>query len=298
MSASDLMSLMQAPAKSKSGQGGKPLEIPIRQIKRDSKQPRQEFDEQELQQLANSIEREGILEPITVREVGPNSYQIVFGERRWRAAQLAHLKTVPCLLSTKRSTAAQVIENLHRAALSHDEMAGWVEQQLAAGRTQAELARQLAVAESVISDYAKLIRAPECVKEAFREGRCRDLTAIAALVRAHKTAPKRVESLTKQSGTITRQAANELLATASQKPATPSARSGKQMEKNTTGQKNGEAVLHAATISVTVAGKAGQLLLSHTSRKSRKDTEGWVRFGKTVKAVPLAKIQLVTITES
>src|SRR5689334_16299594 len=74
---------------------GNVVETPLAQVKPNPNQPRRDFDQQALLELTQSIEREGIIQPIIVRRMAPNEYQIIAGERRWRAASMAGLATVP-----------------------------------------------------------------------------------------------------------------------------------------------------------------------------------------------------------
>ena len=75
-------------------------EIPLEQIEANPNQPRREFDEEALQELANSINEIGIIQPITLRQVAENKFQIIAGERRWRASQLAGLQAIPAYIRT------------------------------------------------------------------------------------------------------------------------------------------------------------------------------------------------------
>lgn len=164
-------------------------------IKPDADQPRREFSEAELVELADSIKRVGILQPIVVREAIGGEYVILFGERRWRAAQLLKMKEVPCVVRDDLDTAAarsaaQIIENMHRTALSHEEMARWVQSRLADGLTQKEVAAELARPVSVINDYVAWAQMPKEVAQVVAQGRCGDLSAVAELCREHRRDPE------------------------------------------------------------------------------------------------------------
>ncbi|OGT26573.1 MAG: hypothetical protein A3I77_06980 [Gammaproteobacteria bacterium RIFCSPLOWO2_02_FULL_42_14] len=96
-------------------------ELPVDFLARGRYQPRRVFDPQALQELANSIQSQGVIEPIIVRELSASRYEIIAGERRWRAAQLAGLSTVPCVIRDySDASAAQVtlIENIQRENLN------------------------------------------------------------------------------------------------------------------------------------------------------------------------------------
>src|SRR5438105_4222746 len=100
--------------------------VPILQVKPNPKQPRRDFDAQALAELANSIERDGIIQPLVVRKNGPDEYQIIAGERRWRSAQLAGLTEVPVIVreaSDEKVLELAIIENIQREDLNPIELA-------------------------------------------------------------------------------------------------------------------------------------------------------------------------------
>src|SRR5580765_3869640 len=110
-------------------------------------QPRMSFDEQPLQELAASIKEKGVLTPILVRPLGPDAYEIVAGERRWRAAQLAKLHDVPVVvreLSDAESLEFAIIENVQRADLNAvEEATAYQELMQRFGYTQERLASEV-----------------------------------------------------------------------------------------------------------------------------------------------------------
>lgn len=96
-------------------------ELPIEKLKRGSYQPRRLFDPEALQELAESIRSQGLVQPIVVRLTNNNDYEIIAGERRWRAAQLVNLSTVPCIIrqvSDEHAAAIAAIENIQRQDLN------------------------------------------------------------------------------------------------------------------------------------------------------------------------------------
>ena len=101
-------------------------EIEISKIEPNPNQPRREFDETALQELANSIREIGIIQPITLRQVDDDKYQIIAGERRWRASQIAGLATLPAYIRTVEDEGVMemaLVENIHREALNAIEIA-------------------------------------------------------------------------------------------------------------------------------------------------------------------------------
>jgi len=138
-------------------------------------QPRMSFDEQPLQELAASIKEKGVLSPILVRPVGPDRYEIVAGERRWRAAQIAKLHDVPVVvreLADDQALELAIIENVQRADLNAIEEGAAYEELIAKfGRTQEDVAREVGKSRSHVANTIRLLRLPDPVKAWIREGR-------------------------------------------------------------------------------------------------------------------------------
>lgn len=139
-------------------------------------QPRREFDQAALNELANSIKQHGVLQPIfVVRLDGNNKYQIVAGERRWRAAQIAKLNQMPAIVrSMKEQEQLEIslIENIQRVDLSPLEQAMSVyklQQQF--NLSLDEVAAKLGKAPSTISNLSRLLQLPEAAREALRQGK-------------------------------------------------------------------------------------------------------------------------------
>jgi ParB family chromosome partitioning protein len=100
--------------------------LPIEQVTPNQNQPRRDFDEAELLKLAQSIEQEGIIQPILVRKAAPNQYQIIAGERRWRAAKLAGLREIPVIVRAaddQQALELAIVENIQREDLNPIELA-------------------------------------------------------------------------------------------------------------------------------------------------------------------------------
>ncbi len=138
-------------------------------------QPRMTFDEQPLQELAASIREKGVLSPILVRPIGPDRYEIVAGERRWRAAQLAKLHDVPVVireLPDDQALELAIIENVQRADLNAiEEGAAYEELITKFNRTQDDVAREVGKSRSHVANTVRLLRLPDQVKGWIREGK-------------------------------------------------------------------------------------------------------------------------------
>jgi len=149
-------------------------ELPIEMIERNPKQPRMDFDGDELTVLANSIRDKGVLQPILVRSSPehPGQYQIVAGERRWRAAQQAGLKAMPALvkdLDDLETLEIGIIENVQRIDLNpYEEAAGYKALIDRFGRTQEQVAEAVGKSRSHVANALRLLGLPEFVLHALR----------------------------------------------------------------------------------------------------------------------------------
>ncbi len=149
--------------------------LPIAFLQPGKYQPRKSFDEQPLADLAASVKEKGVLSPILVRPVGPDRYEIVAGERRWRAAQLAKLHDVPVVvreLADDQALEIGIIENIQRADLNAmEEGAAYQELITKFHRTQEQVAQQVGKSRSHIANTIRLLQLPEQVKTWVREGK-------------------------------------------------------------------------------------------------------------------------------
>src|SRR4051812_2498056 len=149
--------------------------LPVAFLQPGKYQPRKTFDDQPLADLAASIKEKGVLSPILVRPIGADRYEIVAGERRWRAAQLAHLHDVPVVvreLPDDQALEIAIIENVQRADLNALEEAAAYEELIAKfGRTQEDVAREVGKSRSHVANTIRLLKLPEQVKAWVREGK-------------------------------------------------------------------------------------------------------------------------------
>ena len=148
--------------------------LPIQKLEPNPDQPRKDFDEEALAELAESIRLHGLLQPITVRPLPTGYYQIIAGERRWRACRLADLRDVPVnIIDADDKTAAQLalIENLQREDLNPLEEARGYEMLLASyGLTQEEAARSVGKSRPAVANALRLLRLPEPILSLVAEG--------------------------------------------------------------------------------------------------------------------------------
>jgi ParB family chromosome partitioning protein len=149
--------------------------LPVAFLQPGRYQPRKSFDEQPLADLAASIKEKGVLSPILVRPIGLDRYEIVAGERRWRAAQIAKLHDVPVVvreLADDQALEIAIIENVQRADLNAiEEGAAYEELIEKFGRTQEDVAREVGKSRSHVANTIRLLRLPEQVKAWVRDGK-------------------------------------------------------------------------------------------------------------------------------
>src|SRR3954451_14735476 len=155
-------------------EGAEYREIPVDAIHPNPKQPRTSFDEEALAELQHSISEFGLLQPIVVREVSPGSFQLVMGERRWRAAQAAELERIPAIVRGTADDAMlrdALLENIHRVQLNPLDEAAAYEQLLAEfGVTHTELADRIGRSRPVVTNTIRLLRLPVSVQRRVAAG--------------------------------------------------------------------------------------------------------------------------------
>ena len=148
-------------------------EIAIDQIEPNPNQPRREFDDEALKELASSIAQIGIIQPITLRQVTENRFQIIAGERRWRASQLAGLKAIPAYIRTisdENVMEMALVENIQREDLNAIEIALAYEHLLEnTGMTQEKVSERVGKSRAAIANYLRLLKLPAQVQMALQK---------------------------------------------------------------------------------------------------------------------------------
>ena len=149
-------------------------EVALDQIEANPNQPRREFDPVALEELANSIRELGLVQPITLRQVDENRFQIIAGERRWRASQLAGLKAVPAYIRTIKDENVMelaLVENIQREDLNAIEIALAYEHLLEkSGMTQERVAERVGKSRAAIANYLRLLKLPALVQRRVAAG--------------------------------------------------------------------------------------------------------------------------------
>ena len=149
--------------------------LPLHKVEPNPDQPRRDFDEEELQQLADSITEHGVIQPLTVRLLPSGYYQIIAGERRWRASRLAGLNEVPAVVieaDDKKATQLALIENLQRQDLNPvEEALGYQSLISDYGLTQEETARSVGKSRPAVANALRLLQLCPEVLEMLRSGK-------------------------------------------------------------------------------------------------------------------------------
>ena len=148
-------------------------EISIDQIEANPNQPRREFDQEALQELATSIREIGIIQPITLRQVADSRFQIIAGERRWRASQIAGLKAIPAYIRTISDESVMemaLVENIQREDLNAIEIAlGYQHLLDNDGMTQERVSERVGKSRAAIANYLRLLRLPAQIQLALQK---------------------------------------------------------------------------------------------------------------------------------
>lgn len=149
-------------------------QIPVEFLQRGEYQPRREFNSESLQELADSIASQGLIQPIVVREIAQNKYEIIAGERRWRAAQLAGLDTVPAMLreiSDQATIAIALIENIQREDLNAiEESQALIRLKDEFNLTQQQVAEAVGKSRSSVTNLMRLASLQPLVQQQLERG--------------------------------------------------------------------------------------------------------------------------------
>ena len=157
------------------GAAPEPHQIPLDQIRPNRYQPRTEFTEEDLSQLADSIKQHGVLQPIVVRRKGDGSFELIAGERRLRASKLAGLRQIPAIIrnsSDEQALVLALMENLQREDLNPMEAARAYHRMMKEfGLTQEGIAQQLGRERSSVANIARLVNLPHEIQQLVESGR-------------------------------------------------------------------------------------------------------------------------------
>lgn len=148
--------------------------IPVAEIEINPKQPRRDFDEQALRELAESIKMHDIIQPVTVSKIGPNKYRLIAGERRWRASKLAGLKDIPAYIrqaNDQQLLELALLENLQRENLNPIEIAlSYKRLMEELDYTQEQVAERMGKDRTTVTNYIRLLKLPPDIQLSVRNG--------------------------------------------------------------------------------------------------------------------------------
>ncbi|WP_136657987.1 ParB/RepB/Spo0J family partition protein [Nitratireductor sp. XY-223] len=206
--------------------------VPIEFVGRNANNPRRQFDESDLEDLARSINQHGIVQPIVVRPMGQGHYEIIAGERRWRAAQRAGLVEIPVLIrdvDDRTALEIAIVENVQRSDLNPLEEALGYEQLIAEhGYTQNDLGDIIGKSRSHVANSLRLLKLPEPVRDMLATG---ELTAGHARAIASTADPVRHARQIAAKGLSVRDA--ERIAQKENAPERPAHRTARQKDADT-----------------------------------------------------------------
>jgi ParB family chromosome partitioning protein len=187
---------------------GTPLLVPVDYLEEDPANPRTEFPEAEIGELAQDIALRGILQPIVARRCTDDGhYRVLFGAKRLRAAKRAGLDVVPIVIGAEaHDVYAQVAENQKRHGLTPLDLARFMRARVDAGDSNAEIAKQMGIDLTSVAHHLALLNLPAELDEAFRGGRCTSPRTLYELAKLYQTNPERVRTILTREGGITRSA--------------------------------------------------------------------------------------------
>ena len=184
-------------------------EIDIKEVVPNPYQPREHFDEETLTSLSRSITEIGVIQPIVVRELDEGRYELIAGERRWRAAKRANLLAIPAIIRTSddmSSLETAVVENLHRQDLNALEEAAAYQQLVEVfGLTQEDVARRVGRSRSAVANTLRLLHLPPLVQRLLIEGQLSVGHARALLATPDRSEQERLATLIVEEGLTVRQ---------------------------------------------------------------------------------------------
>lgn len=195
-----------APTNTPDGNYGRPLLLAVSILYEDTHNPRTEFPEESIDELAEDIRQRGILQPLVVHPADANGrHQVHFGAKRLRAAIRAGLDEVPVVVRDfPADRYAQVAENQKRHGLTPLELARFIRAQVDAGDSNATIARQLGMNLTAVAHHLSLLDLPPVLDDALKSGRCTSPRTLHELSKLHADRPDQVQALLASEADITR----------------------------------------------------------------------------------------------
>lgn len=194
------------PTATPGGNDGRPLSVPVSMLYEDAHNPRTEFPEESITELAEDIRQRGVLQPLVVHPAEIDGrHQVHFGAKRLRAAIRAGLDEVPVVVrDLPADRYAQVAENQKRHGLTPLELARFIRAQVDAGDSNATIARQLGMNLTAVAHHLSLLDLPPVLDDALKSGRCTSPRTLHELSKLHADRPDQVQALLAGEADITR----------------------------------------------------------------------------------------------
>lgn len=191
----------------------RPMELDLSLIDEDPHQPRTEFNEELLQEMAQTIRARGVKNPISVHKNASQEGRFIIndGARRYRASKIAGKKNIPAFLDSDFTKIDQIIVNAHHETFTPREWAVLIDQEKKQGKNQAQIAEDLGKSRAFITQHAKLLTLPDPISQVFNSGRCTDATSLNELAVMRERDPKEVDAwLSDENMPITRGTVKQL----------------------------------------------------------------------------------------
>ncbi len=203
---------MALPGPGVRGADGRPMFVAVSLLYEDADNPRTEFPDTEIEELADDIRQHGILQPIVVHPADVQGrYRIHFGAKRWRAAQRAGLSEVPVVVrEVAADPYAQVAENQKRHGLTPLDLARFIKGRADAGESNAKIANRLGMNLTTVAHHLSLLDLPPVLDEALKSGRCTSPRTLHELSKLHESQPDAVTALLSADAEITRTKVNTM----------------------------------------------------------------------------------------
>lgn len=204
------------------GRDGRPMLVAVSLLYEDAHNPRTEFPEESIDELAEDIQQRGVLQPLVVHPADSDGrHKVHFGAKRLRAAIRAGLHEVPVVIrDLPADRYAQVAENQKRHGLTPLELARFIRAQVDAGDSNATIARQLGMNLTAVAHHLSLLELPLALDNALKSGRCTSPRTLHELRSLHADSPDRVQALLDSGAEITRAAVSAIRSAADEAPPT------------------------------------------------------------------------------
>lgn len=272
------------------------LELALSSIIEDTEQPRTNFNETSLNELADSIKERGVKSPISVRPHPTESgkYIINHGARRYRASLLAGKETIPAFIDEDYDLYDQATENIQRENLTAREIAVVIDRALKKGLSKTEIAKRLGKSNSYVTQYSGLNSLSEPVAALLNQGRCEDVTLLANLNAQYKKTPEEIENWIAEQDDFSRTSFNAFKDSLGKKTS----------EANETGKKKDKKEkiedpdkLKKSFLKVTYSGQIARLIMNKRPSQAGRAYIKYDESGEEVD-VDLSKITVLELIEA